>query len=131
MCGRRGQAGAGSEINRPDTDASAWPGVSTIVWLFVATVSPPASVSSRTVSSKNRDRSSSENISWPATVLVASGRRPSRETTVYGAPVAGACIAAIDSWTTTATRAGVTMGMLNDTKELRPARDQCQRGKAR
>ena len=55
--------GAGSEINRPPTDARLWPGVSTIDCVRAVTVSPPANVSSRTVSSKSFVRSSSANIS--------------------------------------------------------------------
>ena len=54
---------------------------------------PPAAASSRTVSSKSGARSSSANISCPAASRVASGRRPSRVSTVYGGAAAGACAA--------------------------------------
>ena len=55
--------GAGSETRRPPTDASPWPGDSTIVCPLDEIVMPPAAVSSRTLSSNRRARSSSGNIS--------------------------------------------------------------------
>jgi hypothetical protein len=82
--------GAGSETRRPPTEASPWPGDRTIVCPFDDSVIPPAAVSSRTLSSKSRARSSSANISWPLITRAARGRRPSRDSTVYGAAV-GAC----------------------------------------
>ena len=64
---RPSRAGAaGREISRPETEARGWPALRTIVWVRVATVSPPAAVSSRTVRSKSRVRSSSANISCSA-----------------------------------------------------------------
>jgi hypothetical protein len=73
---------AGSEMSRPPTDARLWPGESTIVWLRTVTVRPPAAASSATLRSKSRARSSSANISWPASVRAGRGLRPSRERTV-------------------------------------------------
>ena len=94
---------AGSETSRPPTDASGWPGVNAIVCARVETVSPPASGSSRTVSSNSRARSSSENISCPANTRAARDCRPSFERTVYGAGVT-----AVWACATAATHASVT-----------------------
>ena len=82
-------------MSRPPTEARLWPGDRTMVWLRTVTVSPPAAVSSRTVSSNSRARSSSANISWPDIVRVASGLRPSRDSTVYGAAGVGAWAAGV------------------------------------
>ena len=74
--------GAGSDTTRPATDANAWPGVRTMVCVFVETARPPASVSSRAVRSNSFARSSSANISWPFKTRAGSGRRASRDSTV-------------------------------------------------
>ena len=74
--------GADSETSRPATEASSWPGESTMVCARSVIVSPPAIVSSRVVKLKRRASSSTANISWPLIGRTASGRRPSRESTV-------------------------------------------------
>jgi hypothetical protein len=80
---RPSRAGAaGSEIIRPETDASGCCVESTIVCGPDVTIRPPAAASSRTVRLKSRARSSSANISWPPIVRAGSGRRASRVTTV-------------------------------------------------
>ena len=70
-------SGAGNDTRRPDTEASAWSGVSTTVLSLYNTVTAPASVSSRNVTLKVDARSSSAISSWPPTRTVGSGRRPS------------------------------------------------------
>ena len=84
---------AGSEMSRPLSEARLWPGDSAIVSVPAVTVRPPAAVSSRTTTLKSRARSSSANISWPDMIRAASGRLPSRDSTVYGAALAGGCAA--------------------------------------
>ena len=69
---------AGSEIIRPDTEASGCCVDRTIVCVPAVTVRPPAAASSRTVRLNSRARSSSANISCPPMTRV--GQRPPRVT---------------------------------------------------